>query len=135
APAEVLQIAVVAAKHLVATIAGQDHLDRLSGELRDEVCRNDGGIAKRFIEMSDNVAKDVGALRAKHEFVMIGLQMASDLSGVGELVECLVLEADGEGLDAMVEASSHQGHDHARIDSAAQERPDGYIADESESNS
>ena len=51
-------------------------------------------------------------------------------AGVRQLVEGLLVEADGERLDGPVAEPAHQRDDHARVDAPAEQRTERHIGDQ-----
>ena len=63
---------------------------------------------------------------------MLGSEALRDLSGVRELVQVILDEADRERLDRPARVARHQRHDQARVDPTAQHRAERHIAHQPE---
>src|SRR5262245_22052362 len=60
---------------------------------------------------------------------MVCVKHRGHMPGVPQFIVARLCESDREGLELHVRGARHQGHDGARIDSAAQERADRDITD------
>ena len=96
--AEVLQV-LVAGEDLIRTLAGQDDLDVLRGELGEDVV-GDGATYQRGVEALDGTdyrgQHPERVLRGVHALVVLGIQVLGDGAGGQEIGR--VFEADGERL-------------------------------------
>ena len=70
--------------------------------------------------------------RRDAELRVIGAESFRDFARVGRFVVRRVsLEADAEGLDRVGLQAGHQADHDRRVDTAAQKRPEGHVANES----
>ena len=119
--------AVVAGEALVAAIAGEHHLDRLAGHPGHQV---DAGAERvgRLVHVVDHRRDQAEQVGLDHLLVRLHAVARGDASGVGQLVEALLLDADREGRDGLLADRRHERGDQAGIDAAAQERADPHVA-------
>src|SRR5688572_31166060 len=64
------------------------------------------------------------------ELVVVGREVARGETRVRKLVEAVLAEADGEGLDGARRVARHQADDRARINPAREERAERHVRDE-----
>src|ERR1019366_6093456 len=110
-------VAGVSGKHLVAAIAGKGDGDMLAGHLRNVISGQHGGIAERFFERTGEMLDGLDYVGFEDHLMMIGREFLGDDAGVVRLVEIVVLETDGEGLDRAGTGAGHHGDYGGGIDS------------------
>ena len=78
--------------------------------------------------MRDETIQDAHRVGLDDELVMLGVEMPRDTARFIELVECRLVEADREGLDACAGGARHQRHHRARVDTTGEKCAQGDIA-------
>ncbi len=81
-----------------------------------------------LIQMADHAGEQSDQIRGDRAFYVLRAVALSDQLRVGELVEGLLFDADGERLERLGRGLGHQGDDHARIHAAAEQSSDRNIA-------
>ena len=112
----------------VLVVAREHDGHELRGELRHHVGRDGGGVAERLVEIPGEIIHDAEDVRRDDHLVMLGAVPFRDPAGVAQLVEVLLDEADRERLHRGRGETRQRGHDRARVDAAAQERPQRHVA-------
>src|SRR5439155_16139177 len=89
-------VRVVAAEQLVAALAGERDLHVLRRQLRDEICRQRGGVGERLVESRRERREQQRRIGAQYELAVQRAVALGDPPGVGELVEGAFREPDRE---------------------------------------
>ena len=129
------QMAGVAGKDLVATHTAEDHGELATGRGADQVGRDGGGVGHRLIHVPDQLRQQLDDIGLQGLLVVVDVKAIRDLAGIADVVgHDLVrqvrvcsnptVKVVTRSLDA-----AHLGHDRARVDAAAQEASERYIAD------
>ncbi len=105
-----LAVTLVARQHFVAAFAGQNHLDVLGGEARNEIQRDARRMRERFVFVPDEARQRVEELfGADDDFVMIGFESSCGETRVSEFVGLALREGDGESFDRLINHAAHHG--------------------------
>ena len=121
-------VAVVAAEHLVAAVAGEGHRHFAARHLR-EVHRGDGrAVGERLVVVPDQLGQNRQGVRLDDLLVVPRAEEGGRLAGVGRLVELLDGKADRERVDRLGRQLLHQARDDRRIDAAGEKRAQRHVA-------
>ena len=113
------EILSVAGEKFVAPFTGQHDGDVASRQGRDEIQRHARRMGDRLILVPEERRKRTKELAiADDDFVCLGADCLGDLTGVGELVEGVLFECHGEGLERPIDLPCHDGGDGAAVDSS-----------------
>ena len=122
------EIPVVAAKKLVARIAGQGHGDVLAGQFHHQVGGQLRGVGEGLVVHRRQLRdQPQGVVGRQPQFGVLGAQVGGHRARVDGLVVGLFLEADGEGAHRPRAARLHQRGDQGRIDAAGQQRAQRHV--------
>jgi len=78
----------IARKQLVATVSAQRDLDVASGERRQQVRGDDGGVAERLVEQERELRDEVEQHRGlESQLVVVGAEMLGHLARITRFVE------------------------------------------------
>ena len=121
-------VLVVAAEELVAAISRQDDRDVFRSEFRHHEGRDRRRIAERLVEEPREVLRHIDDVGSEDQLVMLGAKRLGHAPRIPQLVEFPVGKPNRKRLDGF---RSHRGHGRdngARIDTAAEKRPDRHVA-------
>src|ERR1700676_3283391 len=127
--ASTIEIAPIAEKALIATIAVEHNGYVLARQLRYIKCWNRRGVGKRLAVVVDDTIDDFQAVGANYEFMMIRLVSTGNHSRILSLIIDLLVEADRESSNGDIRADCHHGNDRRAVDASRQERTDRNVAD------
>ena len=102
----------------------------LARQLGQIVGRDGRGVGEGLVEEMHELGHEIDGVRSHDELVVLGLEVARDEPGIGQLVEALALEPDRKGLDGIGGHLAHDRDDRARVEPAAQEHAEGDVGDE-----
>ena len=78
----------ISREKLITPVATQRHLHVLARERREQIRGNDRGVSQRLVEQHGQLRNQAEQhARLERQLVMIGAEVAGDLSRVGRLVE------------------------------------------------
>lgn len=115
----------VTGEKFVPAISTEDGFDFSSGELGQEPCWHEGGIAEGFVEAAVNGGKRLGDIFGREGLVVVfGTDLAGDHFGEGKLIIGGLLKANGEGVEFFLGEGGGEGGDGAGVDPTAEENAD-----------
>ena len=115
-------VTVVAAKNLIAAVAGQRHGNVSLCQLRDQERRDLRGIRKGLVKQFWQARYHFARLGGGHvELDVLGAKMSGDTFGVHGLIVTVLLKADREGMHRSRAHVLHQRDDGAGIDATGKE--------------
>src|SRR5580658_1308312 len=104
-------VAIVSAKHFIATIPRESNSHVLACHLRNIICRQHRGIAEWLLQRTGQMRDRLYHVGLENHLVMIGVEFIGDDASVVRFVEIIFLEADGKSLDRARTGARHQGND------------------------
>ncbi len=121
---------VVAGEQLVASVAGQRHLHVATGEPREQERGEEAGVGEGLIELRRRGRDQIEAVLSRELLRdVLGPEALGGELRPGRLVEALLLEADGEGLQRLLVADGERG-DGGGVHSSREEHADRYVRDQ-----
>lgn len=123
----------VACQDFVGALAGEDDLHVAAGELGEQEHGDDDGIADGFVEVPDEFGQQRHVGGFADDLVVVAPVAASDFARGGQFVPFRI-EADGEGAHGLVREAAHGADDGAGIETTAEERADGHVADHAQAH-
>ncbi len=120
----------VSHQDLVAAVATEGDLDVFASDRAQEERREDRLVAHRFVQhfrdTRDQVAHAIGG---EHFEVVFRAQCIRRQGRIARLIETLLLEADGEGLNVLGVAT-HVIADRGRIEPSTEKKADRHVGDQ-----
>ena len=126
-----VEIAPVTTEEFIPPYPGEDDLDGLAGQFRNQVGDQEGGIGQGFVELGDEFREEFGDIRGDDDLVMIGLVVLREAAGAVQFVVLLVAfaEADAVGADRIGAQFMHHVDDAAGVYAAGEEGAQRHIGD------
>ena len=120
----------VAREELVAPVPAEGDRHVASGELREIVGRDRGGVGEWLVEVAHELRDEVGDVGRDGQLGVVRLESPGDEPGRRALVVRRIVEADRERLDGAGVDPPRQRDDGARVEPAAQEDAEGNVRDQ-----
>ena len=124
--AQHVEVARVAAEQLVAAIPREGHGDGTPRQFADEIHGDRRRIGERLVEGGDQPVEHRVDVGTNDELGVLGAKRGRDGGRHRGLVERVLVEPDGEGLDAPA-ASRHEGDDGGGIEAAREEGAERHL--------